>query len=288
MLFRFSFILLLVSCVSFSSAYQIVTPREVKQGDPLHVFVIGEGKEKIFSIEFDGEKRWPLVYLETNPHAIFGIPLDAPLGKKQIVITDITATSTIIREVNITGRPKPQAQFDIPKKLGGNTKKGEATVTSGITEENQILNNLESSSRRLWSERFKYPLVRNVVTDTYGYSRVTGGTVVSHKGLDLRAPVGTRVYAMNRGVVRLVREFTVYGNTVVIDHGQGLQTWYMHLNKTNVKEGAMVERGTFIGYSGDSGYANGAHLHISVRISGTSVDPLMFMRYFGARQRLQY
>ena len=288
MYFRFFYIVLFAISLLPVSAYQIVTPREVKQGDPLHVFVVGEGREKIFSIEFDGEKRWPLVYLETNPHAIFGVPLDASLGKKQIVITDITSTSSIVREVNITGRPKPQAQFDIPKKLGGNTKKGEVTVTSGITEENQLLNNLESSSKRLWSERFKYPLVRNVVTDTYGYSRVTGGTVISHKGLDLRAPVGTRVYAMNRGVVRFARELTMYGNTVVIDHGQGLQTWYMHLNKIVVKEGAMVERGTFIGYSGSTGYANGAHLHITVRISGTSVDPLMFMHYFGARQRLQY
>ena len=276
------FILLLVSSVSFSFAYQIVTPKEVKQGDPLHVFVLGEDSSRIVQVEFNGEKRWPFI-LEQKPHALFGIPLDASLGMKEIIFTDIKASSTIIRKVNITGRPKPKAQFDIPKKLGGNTKKGEATITSGINEENDMLQQLFSSPKKLWSERFSYPLRKNYITDTYGYSRVTGGTVISHKGLDLRAPVGTPVYAMNRGVVRLAKKLTLYGNTIVIDHGQGIQTWYMHLNKLGVEEGKVIEKGTFIGYSGNTGYANGAHLHISVRVSGTSVDPLMFMRYVGVR-----
>jgi murein DD-endopeptidase MepM/ murein hydrolase activator NlpD len=274
--------LLLLSSFSFASAYQIVAPKEVKQGDPLHVFIFGEDSSRIVQIEFDGEKRWPFI-LERTPHAIFGIPLDAPLGMKEIIITDIKASSTIIRKVNITGRPKPKAQFDIPQKLGGNTKKGEETITAGMSKDNELLSGLTSSPRRLWSERFAYPLRKNYITDTYGYSRVTGGTVVSHKGLDLRAPVGTPVYAMNRGVVRLAKKLTLYGNTVVIDHGQGIQTWYMHLNKLAVEEGKVIEKGTFIGYSGNTGYANGAHLHISVRVSGTSIDPLLFMRYVGVR-----
>lgn len=263
-------------------AYQIVTPKTVRQGDPLHVFILGADNSRIVQVEFKGEKIWPFI-LEQKPHAIFGIGLNENLGKQTIYITDIKASTTIAREVTVVARSKPRATFTIPNKLGGNTKAGEKEITTGITDENEILNTLVSSERRLWKERFAYPLSKNIVTDTYGYTRVTGGTTVAHKGTDFRAPIGTPVYAMNRGFVRLVKKFTVYGNTVVIDHGQGIQTYYMHLNSTKVEEGKMIEKGTLIGYSGSTGYANGPHLHVSVKVSKQSVDPLLFMRYVGLR-----
>ena len=86
---------------------------------------------------------------------------------------------------------------------------------------------------------------------------------------------------MNRGVVRLSKKFTVYGNTVIIDHGNGVMTLYMHLSKRLVKEGSLVEQGQTIGKSGMTGYAEHPHLHISVRINNTSIDPLEFLKLFG-------
>jgi murein DD-endopeptidase MepM/ murein hydrolase activator NlpD len=277
-----SFSLILLSTLSFSSAYHIVTPATVRQGDPLHVFILGEDSGKIIQIQFKGEKVWPFI-LEHKPHAIFGIGLNEKPGIQTIYFTDITSSSTITRNVEVVTRAKPVTEFSIPATLGGNTKQGEQRVTEGIATENEVLNILPSHIGRLWKERFGYPLAKNTVTDTYGYTRVTGKTTVLHKGVDFKAPVGTPVYAMNRGVVRLVRHFSVYGNTVVIDHGEGIMTFYMHLSTAVVDQGKVIEKGTLIGYSGKTGYANGPHLHVSVKVSKQSVDPLLFMRYVGSR-----
>lgn len=274
--------LLFISSFSFSFAYQIIIPKTVEQGAPLHIFILGEDSSRIVQIEFNKEKVWPFI-LEEKPHAIFGISLDAKPGIRNIYFTDIKSSSTIIKSFAVVARKKPHVAFSIPSKLGGNTKAGEKEVATSINEENTILSHLTSSPLRLWKNRFVYPLSKNTVTDTYGYSRVTGGTIIVHKGTDFKAPIGTPVFAMNDGVVLLSKQFTIYGNTVVIDHGGGILTLYMHLSKITAKEGEPIKEGELVGYSGQTGYANGPHLHISVKISGQSVDPLLFMRYVGTR-----
>jgi murein DD-endopeptidase MepM/ murein hydrolase activator NlpD len=85
---------------------------------------------------------------------------------------------------------------------------------------------------------------------------------------------------MNRGVVRLSKKLNTYGNTVVVDHGLGLMTMYMHLSKREVVEGQLVLRGQEIGKSGQTGYAEMPHLHVSIRIAGISIDPMKFMDFF--------
>ena len=82
---------------------------------------------------------------------------------------------------------------------------------------------------------------------------------------------------MNRGIVRMAEETRNYGKTIVIDHGQGLMTMYMHLSKIYVNVGEMVKKSQKIGLSGMTGYVESPHLHISVRINGTSIDPIKFL-----------
>jgi murein DD-endopeptidase MepM/ murein hydrolase activator NlpD len=132
----------------------------------------------------------------------------------------------------------------------------------------------------LWSRAFQYPLKTVFITDDYGYSRNTVNQTITHKGTDFRAVVGTDALAMNDGTIRIARTFTVYGNTVVIDHGIGVQSLYMHLSKLNVKEGERVKRGQIIGQSGDTGYVEAPHLHISIKINGISIDPVTFLKFF--------
>lgn len=108
----------------------------------------------------------------------------------------------------------------------------------------------------------------------------TGKYVLPHLGDDLKAGIGTKVFAMNKGVVRLSRTYRAYGKAVLIDHGLGLQTIYLHLSKIYVKEGATVARGQVIGLSGNTGYVTGPHLHLSVRLNGVSIDPVKFMNLF--------
>jgi murein DD-endopeptidase MepM/ murein hydrolase activator NlpD len=139
--------------------------------------------------------------------------------------------------------------------------------------------------KAIWKSSFSYPLIATTskgltVTDPYGYNRKTGENTITHKGTDFRALKGTPVYAINRGVVRTAKLYTVYGNTVVVDHGLGLTSLYMHMSRILVVPGQLVEKGMLIGYSGDTGYAEAPHLHISIKIDNVSVDPMKFFELF--------
>ena len=93
--------------------------------------------------------------------------------------------------------------------------------------------------------------------------------------------MGTSVTAINRGVVRVARQFPTYGKTVVVDHGLGLMSFYMHLSKTSVNVGELVKPGQRVGLSGQTGYATSPHLHFTLRIRNISVDPMKFFGLMG-------
>ncbi|MGH7345313.1 MAG: M23 family metallopeptidase, partial [Candidatus Rokuibacteriota bacterium] len=95
-----------------------------------------------------------------------------------------------------------------------------------------------------------------------------------HFGYDLASTRQSPVPASNKGVVVFAEPLTIYGNTVVIDHGLGLQTLYAHLSSTTVKVGDAVEKGQEIARSGSTGLAIGDHLHYEVLVNGISVTPL--------------
>jgi murein DD-endopeptidase MepM/ murein hydrolase activator NlpD len=91
--------------------------------------------------------------------------------------------------------------------------------------------------------------------------------------MDFRAAIGTPVRATNQGTVVLARGLYFEGNCVMIDHGQGLFTIYMHFSEIQVKEGQKVDRGEMLGLSGKSGRVTAPHLHFAVRWQGMYLDP---------------
>jgi murein DD-endopeptidase MepM/ murein hydrolase activator NlpD len=127
---------------------------------------------------------------------------------------------------------------------------------------------------REWTGSFAEPAEASI-SDVFGSARIfnNGKTSSPHLGLDFRVPSGTPVQAMNDGTVLLARLLYFEGNFVVIDHGQGLLTLYLHLSEFKVKEGEQVKRGQVIGLSGGTGRATGPHLHVAVRWQGTYLDP---------------
>jgi murein DD-endopeptidase MepM/ murein hydrolase activator NlpD len=132
---------------------------------------------------------------------------------------------------------------------------------------------LKSAPEREWSGRFAPP-VQADVSDQFGTERkVNGVTQSTHQGLDYRVPAGTPVAALNRGTVILARPLFFEGNCVVIDHGQGLMSLYLHLSEIKVKEADLVTRGEELGLSGATGRATGAHLHVAVRWQGIYLNP---------------
>jgi len=119
-----------------------------------------------------------------------------------------------------------------------------------------------------------HPPVKAQISDVFGTSRTFNGRVQSvHQGLDYAVPEGTPVAALNSGTVLLAQPLYFEGNCVVLDHGQGLLTLYMHLSKIEVKEGEHIASGQQIGLSGGTGRATGPHLHVAVRWQGVYLNP---------------
>nr|WP_175429182.1 M23 family metallopeptidase [Lysobacter enzymogenes] len=124
------------------------------------------------------------------------------------------------------------------------------------------------------------PLTNTRITSRYG---VTGGIRVRpHRGLDFAARRGTRVYAPAAALVVAATdrypEGERYGKVVVLDHGDGWQTLYAHLQDFDVHEGQRIAAGAPIGRSGASGQATGPHLHMEVLHDGQRVDPEPLLR----------
>tara|TARA_B110000014_G_C19792955_1_gene412015 strand:+ start:95 stop:559 length:465 start_codon:yes stop_codon:yes gene_type:complete len=99
-----------------------------------------------------------------------------------------------------------------------------------------------------------------------------------HSGLDIAAETGTPIVAPAAGVVTNAGDYFFNGKTVFLDHGQGLITMYCHMEKINVKEGDSVSENDMIGTIGSSGRVTGAHLHWSVILNNTTVEPLLFLK----------
>jgi hypothetical protein len=130
----------------------------------------------------------------------------------------------------------------------------------------------------LWAGAFLQPRNTKVFsnfaeTRTYRYRGQVVDTQV-HWGYDLASVKQSPVPAANGGVVVFTGPLTIYGNTVVVDHGWGLQTLYAHLSSVAVKEGDPVSRGQELGRTGATGLAIGDHLHYEVLIHGISVTPI--------------
>jgi murein DD-endopeptidase MepM/ murein hydrolase activator NlpD len=131
-----------------------------------------------------------------------------------------------------------------------------------------------TSDHALWSGPFVQPL-DSTITETFGVRRMFNDQLLSeHHGVDFRAAPGTPVLAANSGTVVLARELFFEGNCVILDHGQGLTTIYMHFSKFAVHEGDKVERGQKLGESGATGRVTGPHLHVSVLWRGVALDLL--------------
>jgi murein DD-endopeptidase MepM/ murein hydrolase activator NlpD len=254
-----------------------VTPQMILQGEPVLISVATGTLPS--EATFDGA-RVPLFIYDGAPRALLGIDFKKNPGDYPLRV-QFANGEVVEKTVTVSAREKIEEPLGIPEKLGGNTTSSAQALVSTLAAENATFLGLRTFPRALWTKPFRVPLnTEIVVTDNYGYSRQTMGQSITHKGTDFRAEEGTRVRAMNRGIVRIARTYRNYGKTIVLDHGLGVQTMYMHLSKIKVNVGELVLSGQTIGLSGRTGYAENPHLHVSVRIGDISVDPMKFLALF--------
>lgn len=262
-----------------SEAVISIYPEKIYAGNPVFISLISSTTPQ--SVYFNN-KQIPFIKYRDKYISIYPIDLNEKKNIHKVIIT-LNNSMTFEKDIVINEREKIVKKFDIPTKLGGNTKESSNKVVSNLSKENYKINSLKSENRFLWNDKFIYPLEKIFLTDGYGYNRDTTGNSITHKGTDFRAIVGTDVFAINDGVIMMSKKFTVYGNTIIIDHGNGIMSLYMHLSEINVKEGDIVKVGQKIGKSGDTGYVLAPHLHLSIKINGVSIDPIVFFDFFNKK-----
>jgi len=147
-------------------------------------------------------------------------------------------------------------------------------------EEKKLHALFQSVSEKLWDGGFILPLINDFST-AFGTKRIMNKKRVSiHRGLDIRGKIGENVKASNHGRVVLAEELFFGGNTVIIDHGQGIYTIYMHLSEFNVQSETILSKGDTIGFVGASGRATGPHLHFGVKIHNISANPVSLIELY--------
>lgn len=116
------------------------------------------------------------------------------------------------------------------------------------------------------------------ISSRFGYrTSPFTGTSQLHKGLDIAAPIGTKIIAPADGKVIFAQKDGAYGLSVEVDHGNGIITRYAHMSKFGVKRGDKIKRGDLIGLVGNSGRSTGAHLHYEVIVNGVHTNPMAYI-----------
>ncbi len=268
-----------------------IGPAAPLQGDPVLIAVAGTSTAAVRSVSLrlpgkTAPAELPFFAYGGGTAALYGISLGQKTGVAAVTVA-LADGQALSGSFAIASRSRPSESLPIPPQIGGNSAANQARVVDQLAIDNAALARIFSDGRAaFWTEPFAFPVAsssgdQRKVTDPYGYERDSGAADIIHKGADFRAPPGTPVYAVNDGVVRQARLYPTYGNTVVIDHGMGVLSMYMHLSHMSVKPGVAVKRGELIGLSGETGYAEGPHLHLTIRINGNSIDPIAFFQLFG-------
>jgi hypothetical protein len=245
-----------------------VTPNEVIPGGIARVTLSGVCEDAEGNI--DGQA---LRFFRTGPEgpaiSLIGIDLDAPQGERVVAVQCKGWAGRTGLHVRRHEFPKEELT------VADQYVRPSAAEQARVAKEAERLNRLwaVASPERLWRGEFQRP-AQGPLGAAFGLRRVFNGQPRSpHSGIDIRASRGTPVVAANTGCVVLRDDLFFSGNTVVLDHGLGLYTVYLHLSEYRVSQGEIVKKGQVIGLVGATGRVTGPHLHFSARLGGARVDP---------------
>jgi hypothetical protein len=206
--------------------------------------------------------------------AVAGIDLNTEPGTYQLALT--VDGMPLSRDVTIVKKKYPVQRLTLPEDMVILSPENEARAER---DQRKMAAIWPVDSLRVWSGRFIDPLPGKAVGTPFGVRRIINNIPKnSHSGVDITADEGDPVKAPNDGVVILVDDQFYSGNSVVLDHGQGIYSMFFHLSKATVKYGQAVRKGDVIALVGSTGRATGAHLHWGVRVQGAKVDPLELIK----------
>jgi murein DD-endopeptidase MepM/ murein hydrolase activator NlpD len=220
-----------------------------------------------------GEQSLAVVEAHGHWFALFGIPLDAVPGETEISV--FSGSTVVARNVVIRAKAYPEQRLTIKDKRKVDPDPDDL---ARIAREREVT---DAIKRRFSADMpptdFALP-ASGPLSSRFGLRRIFNGQPRNpHAGLDVGVGTGAPVRAPVAGIVANTGDYFFNGNTVFIDHGQGLITAYMHLSRIDVRSGQPVKKGEILGAVGATGRVTGPHLHWAVILNNTPVDPELFL-----------
>ena len=204
------------------------------------------------------------------------------LADKNIQINNLTSEISsnadklkqLIAEAEAAEARRKEAEATAAAQAAQAAAAAQASASAGTSSSG----NTSSNASATGTGSLTHPVPGAAITSGFG-GRVapTAGATTGHDGIDYGAGYGAAVYAADSGTVITAQYNSARGNYIVINHGNGMQTWYQHLSSMNVSVGQTVARGQVIGNVGTTGISTGPHLHFEVHVGGVPVNPLNYL-----------
>lgn len=273
-IFATAVVMLFTLAGSASHAFETeVLPAEIEPGDAFVIQVTGTEPSVNIVAELNG-KSFPFSPCEEGCYrAVIGSDIEMKPGVYRVRVR----AGEMIQYSHILLKPAsfPEIHLTLPEEK---VLLNPEDLKRAEKEAEKLRQIWEKSTDKIWQGSFILPLDNDFST-AFGVKRIMNRKNISvHRGMDIKGRDGEKVKASNRGSVVLAEDLFFGGNTIVLDHGLGIYTVYMHLSGFNVKPGAYVSKGDIIGFVGSSGRSSGPHLHFGVKIFDLNINPASFVR----------
>lgn len=245
-----------------------VSPSQVKLGETLRItcppgFVSAKLNDRVTKLysQTDGRSFGLLPISVKDQPGSFTLEISKQ-NSEQAQRLPVIIRKTIFPSQNVTLSPEIEALHSTPDEIA-------------------LLTNFKEtvSDVRSWADPLAPP-VSGCVTSPFGVKRLHNGKPTGdyHGGIDQRTPEGEPIRAVAAGTVSFAKPFNVLGNAVGIDHGQGLESMYLHMSRLEVAPGVPVKPGDILGYAGSTGRSTGPHLHWVLSVNGVNVNAAQWMK----------
>lgn len=268
---RISSGLILVATVAYSLAARALP---LEAAVPGGIVLVHLGKSAQAPQAWFQDKRVAVLRDRGGWVALVGLPLGLEPGVHEVRVVVADGTE-VMKPLHVAAKHYALQRFTVPDR-----RKVEPLPEDvlRIAREQKRINEIKAAFHDVEPDlAFRQP-VPGRLSSNFGLRRIINGLARNpHAGIDVAVPVGTPVLAAGAGVVVDTGDYFFNGNSVYIDHGQGVVTLYCHLERSNVRPGEPVAAGQRIGLSGNTGRTSGPHLHWTVIANGTAVDPRLFL-----------
>lgn len=249
----------------------ILSTEKLEQGDVLKVTVHHAGNSSEISLaqDLNPDFKW----LDNNGiiHGYIPSNYNTKPGKYNLKFTNTKTGNITTKTIEILPRDFRVQYLKVDTSIVASTRTEEGNIEyrKYFHPSRDI-----SSPVKYYTEAFILPTKGRLTTE-FGETRTVNGSPTSyrHSGLDIAAPTNTDVLATNVGKVTLAMPLILTGNTIVIDHGEGLFSVYFHMEKLFVTKDQFVKRGQLIGAVGSTGFSTGPHLHFTMSYYRTNIEP---------------